>query len=267
MSIKSKIAGLSACLHFDNKFQLTAARTLFRRSRFVSHRLKGVEFVADQRGGDGCGLHPCLVGGMYTPFLDAAGCGATGAPLNVADVGANAGGFALIFAVRNFPVRKIVSVEMNPLTFARMQLNLLTAYGPRAVPLNAAVCDSSGHVNVAFTAGGTGEGLSTSGPGDGPVFSVRMMTLDELLDKQFPAQKIDVMKLDVEGSEWDILDTGNCQRLSDVRFLIVEVHPRKGRSVEDFDRAVATYGLRRVPIHNTGAEDVFGYVNEVASTR
>jgi hypothetical protein len=148
MSLKTKFDGLAACLRFDNALQLVLARLLFRKSRFVSHRLGEIQFVADQFGGDECGLRPCLAEAMYDTFLSALGISQISPPLDIADIGANAGGFSLIFAARKIPVRKVLAVEMNPLTYSRLRLNLLTNYGPVAVPVNAGAASGATPVKV-----------------------------------------------------------------------------------------------------------------------
>lgn len=257
MSIQTKVAGFFSCLKFDNPLQLILSRAIFRKSRFVPHRWNGLQFVADQNGGDECGLRPCLIEGMYEPFLQATGILKSRAPLNIADFGANAGGFSLIFAASAVKVKKLVAVEMNPLTHSRMRLNLLTNFGPKAVPINAAVGGCSMTLNVPFSFGGTGDRIHlTPSEGDSG-FSVPMRTLDDLLNEEFPSQKIDLLKMDIEGSEWDVLETGHCQRLRDCRHLLIEVHPHSGRGVLEFQSAVKPYGLELVDVRNADAEDVF----------
>ena len=258
MSLKTKIAGLAACLQFDNRIQLILDRVVFRKSRFVAHRLNGVQFIADQIGGDECGLRPCLIEGMYTPFIKATGLLQSKQPLNVADVGANAGGFSLIFATQKIPIRKIAAVEMNPLTAARMRLNLLTNFGPKAVPINAAIGSRSMYIDVPFTFGGTGDHINSNLPPlGGDAFSVPMLTLDDFLDHEFSGQKIDLLKMDIEGAEWDVLNSPACNRLRDCQYLIIEVHTRGSRGLTEFQNAVMPFGLELREVRNFRAEDVF----------
>lgn len=259
MSLRTKLNGLSSSMRFDNSIQLILDRVFFRSSRFVPHRLNGVDLVADQKGGDECGIRPCLVEGMYDPFLEVAGLLRGGRALNVVDLGANAGGFSLIFATRGIPVRKIASVEMNPLTYSRMRLNVLTAYGPKADPVNAAVGRETGKVRVPFSYGGTGESVNHKHEDD-VGFTVPVVTFDELLDRAFLGEKVDIVKMDIEGSEWDVLDSGACQRLKDCSCLIVEIHPRDGRGVEDFEKAAGDFGLVLSPMRNPQELDVFCFV-------
>lgn len=261
MSVKNKMNGLFACLNFDNPFQLILSRLIFCKSRFVAHRLNGVQFVSDQEGGDECGLRPCLIEGMYDPFIKATGIIKSTSPLKVVDIGANAGGFSLIFSVFKIQVEKLVAVEMNPLTYSRMRLNLLTNFGPQAIPINAAIGGYSINLNVPFTFGGTGESVNFSEEACKSAckssFIVPMRTLDDLLNSEFEGQKIDLLKMDIEGSEWEILEFGRCQRLRDCRHLLIELHPNARFGVADFKIAIQRYGFSLVDIHNSNAENVF----------
>jgi len=215
--------------------------------------------VADQKGGDECGIRPCLVEGMYDPFLEAAGLLRGGRALNVVDLGANAGGFSLIFATRGIPIRKIASVEMNPLTYSRMRLNVLTAYGPKADPVNAAIGKESGNVHVPFSYGGTGDSVDHKHHGD-TGFTVPVATFDEFFDRSFAGETVDVVKMDIEGSEWDVIDSGACRRLKDCSCLIVEIHPRNGRTISDFAKAIGEYNLVLSPVRNASEPDVFCFL-------
>ena len=46
------------------------------------------------------------------------------APANVLDLGANNGGFPLLLHTSGIELKKVVSVEFNPRTFARLNFNL-----------------------------------------------------------------------------------------------------------------------------------------------
>jgi FkbM family methyltransferase len=258
VSLKTKLSGFAASLSFENRLQLVLARTLFRKSRFVPHRLRGVDFIADQKGGDECGLRPCLVEGMYDPFLEAVGAFSGPRPPNIADLGANAGGFTLIFATRGIPVRKVAAVEMNPLTYSRMRLNVLTAYGPKAEPVNAAIGPLCGQVDVPFSFGGTGDAIVSDVTGES--FTVPVVTFDAFMDSSFPGEKVEVVKMDIEGSEWEVIDSGTCTRLRDCRALIVEIHPKPRRSLKDFAAAMEPLGLRLTEVRNPKEPDVFCFL-------
>ena len=257
MSLQTKLSGFSSSLRFDNRIQLILDRIFFRGTRFVPHRLNNIDFVADQKGGDECGIRPCLVEGMYDPFLEVAGLLRGNRALNVVDLGANAGGFSLIFATRGIAVRKIASVEMNPLTYSRMRLNVLTAYGPRAKTINAAISAESGALDVPFNYGSTGESVTNAYGVKNGTFRIRAMTFDEFYEEEFKGQTVDIAKVDIEGAEWSMVDAGSCQHLRNCRFIIVEVHPYKGRDVAQFEAALRPFGFKLLEVRNEREPDVF----------
>jgi FkbM family methyltransferase len=195
---------------------------------------------------------------MYDPFLSAAGIACGGPPLKVLDLGSNAGGFSLIFATRGIPVEKIVAVEMNPLTFARMQLNLLTAYGPGANPVNAVIGPHPGTARVTFSDGSTGDSLADLRADSG--FEMPVMTVDQLMDTYYPAESVDLVKIDIEGSEWDVLNSRTCQRLLDCSMVIIEVHEKRGRSTPQFIQLMHSMGFSVAATRNPRATAVFGFV-------
>lgn len=257
MSLQTKLSGLASSLRFDNRLQLILDRIFFRGTRFVPHRLNTIDFVVDQKGGDECGIRPCLVEGMYDPFLEAAGAFNSAKPLKVADLGANAGGFSLIFASRGLAIAKIAAVEMNPLTYSRMRLNVLTAYGPRAKTINAAISAESCALDVPFNYGSTGESVTNAYGVKNGTFRIRAITFDEFYEEEFKGETVDIAKVDIEGAEWSMVDAGTCQHLRSCRFIIVEVHPDKGRDITQFEAALRPFGFKLLEVRNEREPDVF----------
>lgn len=258
MKIVAKIRSFLTCFTFDNRWQIAFARVFSRKTRFVPYRLNAVQCVADHAGGDESGLWPCLVGGMYNPFLDHVRKRVGQRPINILDLGANAGGFSLAAAQR-LELKKIVAVEMNPLTYSRLRLNLLTNYGPKVRAINAAVGPRSETIKVPWTPGSTGEAVPAEAP-TGSTFAVPMMTFDEIVIGNFASERIDVVKVDVEGSEWSVFGSASCHTLSQCHCLIMEVHPQAGRRVEELSRRLLDDGLMPSEITNPEAKDVVMYV-------
>jgi hypothetical protein len=133
MNINNKYVGLKNRMLFDNRWQLLLARVFSQRTRFVSYRYRNVQCVADHAGGDESGLWPCLVGGMYDAFLDRVRKSVGQYPINILDLGANAGGVSLA-ASQRLELEKIVAVEMNPLTDSRMRRTFLRTTDRRCTP-------------------------------------------------------------------------------------------------------------------------------------
>jgi hypothetical protein len=92
-----------------------------------------------------------------------------------------------------------------------------------------------------------------------------MLALDSLLGAEFPGGSIDLLKMDIEGAEWDVLGSGQCRFLANCKNLIVEIHPRGGRALESFADAVRGFGLFLDPVRNPAAEDVFLFRHETSA--
>lgn len=133
----------------------------------------------------------------------------------VLDLGANRGMFSTMMASR---AEKVISVEVLPEFGDVIEHNM---------KLN-------GFRNYAIECAFVGEGGKYSGAGG------RTITLPELLDK-YSLQSVDMIKLDIEGSEFALFESPSW--LERVRYISMEVHPEYG-DVVTILRALNRYGLR-----------------------
>jgi hypothetical protein len=104
------------------------------------------------------------------------------------DLGANGGGFPLMLRIAGIEMARAVCVEMNPLTYLRLQVILTTNLGSSAVAINAAVCGMPQDSNILLkpSRGSKGESIYT-GRVDSNMshVSVRTTTLQALCDQYF----------------------------------------------------------------------------------
>lgn len=139
----------------------------------------------------------------------------------VVDVGAHLGAYTNFFIGILNGTGKIYSIELNPSTFTRLK----TLYQDKnLIILNKAVSDENGFVDFYHDGGHTqttnilGHDVNyTPNPKIGSIESIR---LDTLLEKE---EKIDLIKIDVEGSEIKVLE-GLSGVISKVSYLLVECH-------------------------------------------
>jgi len=140
----------------------------------------------------------------------------------IVDAGANIGMTSVFFA-NLFPQARIIAVEPEASNFEMLQKN--------AAPYSniQAVLGALWKENVALSLSdpGTGSwGFQTRErtAGDGPSGIVGGMTVDNLM-AQFGCDYIDVLKMDIEGSEKEVFET--CEPWIDkVGMIIVELHDR-----------------------------------------
>lgn len=233
------VAGLRELLTFDNWPMLVLGRIFDRKTGFVAYRKNGCDILIDHGGGDECGTRPCIATDMYRrylPFFSLRG------PARVLDLGANGGGFPLMLKIAGLELAAVVCVEMNPLTYRRLQLNLITNLGFRAVALNAAVCamPQDSEISLQPSRGSVGESMYTDKTGFSmaPV-SVRTVTLQGLYNQHFNTQVIDICKIDIESAEYEVIASTPGQILRQIRYLVLELHdPAKNLELIEKIRAL-----------------------------
>jgi FkbM family methyltransferase len=264
MMYKHKFRGLESILTFDNWPTLLFGRLFDRKTGFVAYRKKGFDILIDHRGGDECGTRMCIAADTYRkylPFFNLKG------PVRVLDLGANGGGFPLMLRIAGIDVVRAVCVEMNPLTFLRLHVNLATNLGPSAVAINAAVCGmpEDSKIMIAPSRGGTGDSMfaERATRADGTVqaasqVAVPTTTLQALYDRYFNGESIDICKIDIEGAEFDIFESSSSELLQKIKGLIMEIHcfdeAGRARAKVLLDR-ITTLGFEDITIdegHKTG---------------
>lgn len=128
----------------------------------------------------------------------------------VIDLGANIGMFSL--AVKQYnPTANITAYEPHPDTFKILQKN-----APFATLKQKAASGTGGIVQFQRDGGATGlhiiekEGIA-----------VESETLDQILSKE---SKVDLLKIDIEGAEYDLLEKCSPEALQKVQRIFIEVH-------------------------------------------
>jgi FkbM family methyltransferase len=126
---------------------------------------------------------------------------------NVLDAGAHIGFFTCKAAQK---AKLVIAVESHPEHFKLLQYNIKINNLDNVIPVNKALTNKSRHVMLLDN--GVGTRVSAAGS-----IKVESTTIDELLDRL--GLNLDVVKMDVEGSEASCLDG---HYLDSVRELMVE---------------------------------------------
>ncbi|MGB6687378.1 MAG: FkbM family methyltransferase [Terracidiphilus sp.] len=220
---KSSLDGLRAILSFDNWPMLLLERLFDRRAGFVVYRKNGLEILVDHRGGDCNGTRACIVTDMYPKYLTRL---SLSGPNNVLDLGANGGGFPLLLRIMGIELGRVVCVEMNPIVYQRLAINLMTNLGPDAVALNAAVCGAKdSEIRLAPSRGDVGESMYDHQPdSEQRRLSVRTASVQMLYDQYFAGELIDLCKMDIESAEYEALEACPDRVLAKIRNLLIEFH-------------------------------------------
>jgi FkbM family methyltransferase len=164
------------------------------------------------------------------------------------DVGANWGYFTLVAAAAVGRSGRVLALEPDPRQFERLSENIrLNAFAHvTATPAAAAACAGSA-VLAGYHDDARNRGVSRiDGHAAGPRFEVACTTID---DVTATSPRVDVLKIDVEGGEFDVL-RGMTTGLASERYraIVLELHPellqRRGQSADDCVRLLGDAGYR-----------------------
>jgi FkbM family methyltransferase len=179
---RTKLAGITANMAFDNWPVLLFQRLFFRGNSLVVYQKGRLNFLVDFDGGDASGTRLCVSTDMYSRYFGAIGQ----KTITLLDIGANGGGFPLCLVDRGFTVRKSVSVEMNPETCLRLAFNLARNVGSAAAAINAAVAGREGSIQLPRTRGGTGESIyARVAEGNAEMITTPLVTFDSIVASRF----------------------------------------------------------------------------------
>lgn len=155
----------------------------------------------------------------------------------VVDVGANIGDFALGTASL---AGKVVAVEPGSKSFSALETNIEANNLDNVVPLNLAANDKEEEL---FMHGNASDMFVAKDKNGQPV---KGLTLDQIAETN-GLDDIDVLKIDVQGHEMSVL-LGMHQLLlgKSVKFLIVEVHLKRGVQVEEVTSLMEKYGYQLI---------------------
>ncbi len=172
----------------------------------------------------------------------------------VFDIGAYVGDTALYYAKRGAAV---VAVEPVPANFEAMLKNieLNPEIGHRILPINAAVADADGFVEIYHS--GPLDGAASIFDRKGTVARVRSMKLRTLIEEaakngiNLEAFRVRVLKMDCKGCEWDVVNSeGDVLKLFDIVKIEYSGYLRN-YTVDELKSRVEALGFRcRVWAHN-----------------
>lgn len=142
----------------------------------------------------------------------------------IVDLGANVG-FTSIYFLNSYPDAEIVAFEPHPEHFGQAQLNVGSNAGASRVKLfNKAV--GARDRSLWLSSGGTSSALRDADSASGG-FEVEVTDLFAALG----TRRIDLLKMDIEGSEYELLADPRFREL-DIGAIVLEWHSRGGGLVD-----------------------------------
>ncbi len=146
-------------------------------------------------------------------------------PEFIIDAGANIGLSAVYFTNR-FPEASIVAIEPEKANFDSLKRN--TGDYPRIYCLKLALSNTPGKTVKVMDGGNSESGYMTQDAGEpiGEIVDIaETTTIDQLMD-QYRLSYIDLLKIDIEGSEKELFSSNYERWLPKTRCLVVETHDR-----------------------------------------
>lgn len=140
-------------------------------------------------------------------------------PRLIIDAGAYTGLSTLYYA-QTYPSAKIIAIEPESSNFSVLEKH--TKHFANIVRLHAGLWDKHAHLKIVDRGSGNwGFGI-TEVPQDEP-FDIQAVTIESVLALS-GCEKIDILKLDIEGSEKQLFSQNYESWLSKVNIIVVELH-------------------------------------------
>ncbi len=140
------------------------------------------------------------------------------------DVGAHAGYFSLIAADRVGHTGRVYAIEPNPRTFSALQTNLTANRVEHVLPHNCGLADRAGTILLHAPPSRLDYNATVLPRADWQSVEVPSRTLDGCV-AEWRVDRIDLMKLDVEGAEPLVLAGGSdCLTRGVVRHMMIEIN-------------------------------------------
>ena len=139
----------------------------------------------------------------------------------VADVGANIGTTALFEASAVGPNGRVFAFEPHPGNFSKMKHNLSLNAASNVSPVNMGLSDVAGPAFMDEPRSDNAGAHRVSPTGRVPI---QLTTLDRFLDSVGPLERLDVVKIDVEGFETRVLRGAKRTLARFHPVLFIEVH-------------------------------------------
>ena len=156
----------------------------------------------------------------------------------VIDLGANIGAFSL-FAAQT--ARTVYAFEPSSDNYAQLLKNIAANRFSNIVPIRKAVGGANGAVDLYRASANKGSSSIVS------VVSrdserVEVVTLEKTLEI-CGVDHVDLLKVDIEGSEFSLFENASLEILERIDQIEMEVHPIRGKRIEDIEKRLAEAGF------------------------
>ncbi len=170
----------------------------------------------------------------------------------ILDIGANIGAFSLLAAF-HFPGSKIFAFEPAETNFKVLKNNIeLNSLGERIVPSQFAISFKEGDQEMTYSKDEyahslVAEQVTTDFERKG---IVHCTTLEKIIENN-NISIIDILKMDIEGLEYDVLFNLPDNVFSKIRYMTLEIHQHTAHTAEELISFLNTknFSVENVPTH------------------
>ncbi len=142
-------------------------------------------------------------------------------PKLIIDAGAYTGLSALYYS-STYPSAKIIAIEPESSNFDTLEKN--TMHLPNVSRIKAGLWDKNAFLKI--TDRGTGKwGFKVEEVSESDDFDIKSVTIDKVLSES-GFDRIDILKLDIEGSEKQLFSSDDRAWLDKVNVMVIELHDR-----------------------------------------
>jgi len=162
----------------------------------------------------------------------------------IIDLGAHIG-MTVVYFKTLFPQSRILAFEPIPDNFKLLQKNVEENQLSEVELVQAVVAPKSGNLRIQEP---IGEGAWKSGAGIIPkgwkgIQTNREIKVEAVGIEELLREKIDLLKMDIEGMEYEIVRNMG-PNIRNIANMIIEVHPRKDHRIEEIQRTLVQNGFR-----------------------
>lgn len=163
----------------------------------------------------------------------------------ILDLGANLGIISILLS-KKFPQTKIYSFEASPINYQNFVKNIEDNNCTNISPFNLAVWSTTGDTIEIPTSptnsGGSSIYYKPEFFNQYPVSKVKTISLEDIFN-QNNIKNCKLLKIDVEGAEYEIFRTFPKEKLSNIKNIGIEFHKCKAASLIDLKQVLTDNGI------------------------
>lgn len=167
-------------------------------------------------------------------------------PVTLMDLGSNNGGFTLLLRSGGLHVEKLLCVELNPNTFTRLRFNLERNFRNRYTAINCAICGDERKLTVGLGSGSAGDSIYRDNNDATRTYSVDGRTFNNVFEEVFGDAIVDTCKIDIEGAEFEIFGNDSASKISNCRYVLMEIHHEVDRDRREVLKKLADLGFAEI---------------------